>query len=563
MLKPPMRSRAVALLAVAALLPVAGCLGHGNSKAPAASSSSTAPTMDMTLPPPVPPAPKWPHWPSDGASNKTILEIPSFDAHKIPLTIYRPLVADAQHQVPVLLHSHGFGGTRATADDAFKPLVAAGFGVVSFDERGHGDARDDSVVEFMDPNYEVKDVSKVIDYLATLPWVLLDKPGDPRLGGIGLSYGGAFQTMGAILDGRFDAIVPEITWNDITQALDPNGAIKSAWVDAFYASGNAQGTVKFDDSFHEGFAWATSTNTFPAGQAPGVPDLYDRLKLDSPVSYPGRLTIPTLFIQGMPDTLFPLNHAVANLRMMEAAGVPANQTALYTHLAGHIFNTDSLAPGKSPFPAGLQPPPGPRPCGDTVSLETAWHEKWLLGLNVSTGPRVCLALDDNTTVAGPTFPLPGTVVQRFDETSPTPVPQAPAGPPVSITLMTAKADTVIAGIPTLSGNITSPGADAIVYFSLQVPSRTGNDGLDAVVDSQYMPLRVAGPNTGAVPFTIDLGGVGLRLKQGEDLTLVASTVSPLFAANAEREPGAVVLNDLHLGLPVVPGDAPTLASWHP
>jgi len=434
---------------------------------------------------------------------------------------------------------------------------------VSFDERGHGDARNDSVVQFMDPDYEVKDVSKVIDYVASLPWVLLDKPGDPRLGGIGLSYGGAFQTMGAILDGRFDAIVPEITWNDIGEALAPGGAVKSAWVDAFYASGNAQGTVKFSNDFHEAFAYTTATNRIPDGSVPGLPDLYHRFKLDSPVSYPGKLTIPTLFIQGMPDTLFPLNHAVANLRMMEAAGVPANQTALYTHLSGHIFNTDSLAPGKSPLPLGLQPPPGPRPCGDTVPLEIAWHERFLLGMDVPTGPRVCLALDDNTTVVGPTFPLPGTVMQRFDETSPTPVVQAPAGPPISITLMTAKADTIVAGIPTLRGNITSPGADAIVYFSLQVPSRLGDNGQAAVVDSQFMPLRVAGPNAGATPFTLDLGGVGLRLKQGEDLTLVVSTEAPIFAANAEREPGGIVLNDLHLDLPVVPSDAPSIQTWQP
>jgi pimeloyl-ACP methyl ester carboxylesterase len=553
-----MRSRLLALLAVAALLPLAGCFA-AKDKAPApAPVVSTPPAMNMTLPPPVS-APTWPHWPSDGASEKTLLEIPSFDAHKIPLTIYKPKVADAQHQVPILLHSHGFGGNRATADDAFKPLVAAGFGVVSFDERGHGDSKDDSVVMFMSPDYEVKDVSKIIDYLATLDWVLLDKPGDPRLGGIGLSYGGAFQTMGAILDGRFDAIVPEITWNDITAALAPNGAVKSAWVDAFYASGNAQGTVKFSDEFHEGFAWATASNMFPAGQAPGVPDLYSELKLASPVSYPGKLTIPTLFIQGMPDTLFPLNHAVANLRMEEAAGYGAN-ASLYTHLGGHIFNTASLAPGTFPVDGGLQPPPGARPCGDTVALETAWHEKYLLGLNVSTGPRVCLALDDATTVVGSTFPLPGTVMQRFDVTTPTAVAEAPAGAPtapspVSITLITAKEDTIVAGIPVLHGNVTSPGADAIVYFSLQIPSRSG---LDAFVDSQFMPLRLTGPLASATPFSLDLGGVGVRVKAGEQLTLVASTTAPIFAANAEREPGAVVFNDLHLDLPVVPPGTPSL-----
>ena len=558
-----MTPRLAALLCVALLLPLAGCFGakHGEPAAPPVSTACdpcegcVEGDAVCAIPPPPPPAPKWPHWPSDGASNKTILEIPSFDAHKIPLTVYRPLVADATHQVPILLHSHGFGGKRASADDAFKPLVAAGFGVISFDERGHGDSRDDSEVEFMDPDYEVKDVSRVIDYAATLPWVLLDKPGDPRLGGIGLSYGGAFQTMGAILDGRFDAIVPEITWSDIGEALAPSGAIKSAWVDAFYVDGEAKGDVKFSNDFHEGFAYVTATNKIPDGSVPGVPDLYHRFKLDSPVSYPGKLTTPTLFVQGMPDTLFPLNHAVANLRMMEAAGVPDNETALYTHLSGHIFNTASLAPGTLPQDGGLQPPPGPRPCGDTVSLETAWHERFLLGLNVSTGPRVCLALDDNTTVTGPSFPLPGTVMRRYDAPLPTPVVQAPAGAPIQVSLFTAQEDTVIAGIPMLHGNITSPGADAIVYFGLMVPSRSG---LDQIVDSQFMPLRVAGPNAAPVPFSIELGGVGLHLKKGEQVVLAVSTTAPIYAANAERIPGGTVLDDLHVELPVVPPGTPAL-----
>jgi ABC-2 type transport system ATP-binding protein len=549
-----MRSVLCALLVVA-LLPMAGCLGDKQSEPPTPVVEQP-PVVNQTAEPVSIPAPAWPHFPSDGAVEYTTLEIPSFDAHMIPISIYKPKVASADQKVPVLLHSHGFTGKRATAEDAFTPLVAAGFGVVSFDERGHGDSKDDSEVYFMHPDYEVQDVIKVIDHVATLDWVLLESPGDPLLGAIGGSYGGAYQLMGAIFDPRLDAIVPEISWHDITEALAPGGAVKSGWVNLFYVAGNAQQSVVFSDDFHVGFGWATTTNTFPAGQAPGIPDLYSRLKESSPVTYPGGITIPTLLIQGMPDTLFPLNQAVANLRMLEATGLPDNQTALYTHLGGHLLSVNSLRPGTSPYPVGLQGQPGGKPCGELADLQIAWHQKHLLGLPVDTGPRVCLSLEDETNVAGPTFPLPGTEMRVFDLPTPVPVVQAPVGGGIPISLFTAEEDTIVAGIPSLQGKITAPGADTIVYFSLKVLSRV--DPFEAIVDDQVVPYRLAGPNAGPVDFELDLGGVATRLTAGQELVLVVSTVEPMYFGNAERVPGGTVLEGLVLQLPIVPNDAPRL-----
>ncbi|MHB1260919.1 MAG: alpha/beta hydrolase family protein [Thermoplasmatota archaeon] len=559
-----MRSALAALLVVS-LLPLAGCFG--GDKEPVVPSPPCDPCEEpcegvdalcaAPEPEPMAPAtPAWPHYPSDGAVEYSTLELASFDEHQIPISIYKPKVASPDQKVPILLHSHGFTGKRATTEDAFTTLVAAGFGVVSFDERGHGDSKDDSSVYFMHPDYEVQDVKKIIDHVATFDWVLMEAPGDPLLGSIGGSYGGAFQLMGAIFDPRFDAIVPEITWNDITVALAPNGAVKSGWVNLFYVAGNAQQSVVFGEDFHVGFAYAMASNNFPAGQLPGVPDLYGRFKESSPVSYPGRLTIPTLLIQGMPDTLFPLNQAVANLRMLEANGLPANQTALYTHLGGHLLSVNSLRANTSPVPVGLQGVPGGKPCGELVDLQIAWHQKHLLGLPVDTGPRVCLSLEDETNVIGPTFPLPGTETRVFDLAGPIPVVQAPAGSQYPVSLFTAEADTIVAGIPHLKGKITAPGADTIVYFSLKILSRV--DPFESIVDDQVVPLRVTGPNTGAIDFDLDMGGVGVRLKAGEELVLVVSTVEPMYFGNAERIPGGTVLDNLALTLPIVPNDTPSL-----
>lgn len=567
-----MRARLFAALSLMSMLAFAGCFGGAadvggalRDRDQGVDESSAAPvstTVSVDSPASVvDEAVALPWYPSDGASVKEILDLASFDAHQIPVTIYKPAVASATQQVPVLLHSHGFTGKRASADDAFKDLVAAGFGVVSFDERGHGDSMDDSEVYFMHPDYEVRDVIKVIDHIATLDWVLMEDPAtatapnDPVLGAIGGSYGGAYQLMGAIFDARLDALVPEITWYDITEALAPDGAIKSGWVDAFYVAGNAQQTVKFSNDFHAGWAWALATNTFPAGQTPVTPDLHTRLKESSPVDYPGGVRVPTLLIQGMPDTLFPLNQAVANLRALEAFGI---EGALYTHLGGHMLATGATLPA-SPVPLGLQGQPGGKPCGALTDLQVAWHQHHLLGLGNWTGrPRVCLALEDASTVVGQTFPLEPTVMEAYALPGPTPVAQAGAGARVPLSLFTADAETVIAGIPHLKGTITAAGADSIVYFSLQRFDPAS--GLEAIVDDQVMPIRLTEPVTSPLAFELDLGGVATRIAPGEQLMLVVATVEPMYAANAERVPGAVVLGDLTLELPTLPADTPGLVA---
>lgn len=544
-----LRGVTLTLLALLVAAGLAGCLGDDPDVIDAALDSvpdfigTMNRTANVTVEPE--PGPVWPHFPSDGASEKLTIEIPSFDGHLVPATVYRPLVASNETPVPVLLHSHGFTGTRATADDAFREHVAAGFGVVSFDERGHGDAQDEPVT-FMHPSAEVKDVLAVIDEVAAWDWVLMDGPGDPRIGGIGGSYGGAFQLMGAVFDDRLDVIVPEITWNNIRESLAPNDAIKSGWVDLFYVAGNAEGSVVFSNDFHTGFAWTLATNELPAGQGGVVPDLVTLFDEASPSSYPGAIDIPTLLVQGMSDTLFNLNQAVANYGLISATGAPVS---LYTHLGGHVLNSESLFPGSSPVPVGLQGVPGGAPCGRLTDLQIAWHLRYLLEQeDTDTGPAFCLALEDETTVSGDTWPLPGTEVLDFDVGT-VALPMSPLGAQAPLELFTAEQETIVAGIPHLTGSVTSPGVDAIAYWSLWV-LRT--DGLwEQYVDDQAMPIRIKGPNTGAVDLDMDLGGVATRLAAGDALYLTVSNWEPMYFANAERVPGALVFDGLVLRLPVL------------
>ncbi|MGH8986790.1 MAG: alpha/beta hydrolase family protein [Acidimicrobiia bacterium] len=64
------------------------------------------------------------------------------------------------------------------------------------DQRAHGDSEGQAHVQ--DPTKETEDVKAVIDHVAKLEWVKLDRPGDPVLAAIGGSYGGGYQTMTAL-----------------------------------------------------------------------------------------------------------------------------------------------------------------------------------------------------------------------------------------------------------------------------------------------------------------------------------------------------------------------------
>jgi ABC-2 type transport system ATP-binding protein len=485
-----------------------------------------------------PPAPEDPP-----RSEKTFADVVSFDGHEVPVTVYRPTGADAGHPVPVILHSHGWAGSREKRDGAFPAYTAAGFGVVSIDMRGHGDARTTSEARVDHVGYEIRDVGAVIDFVSGLPWARLDRPGDPRLGAIGGSYGGGYQLLTAAFDDRLDAIVPEITWNDLPQALVPNGAPKTAWVDLLYLGGLLN--TRMHPDVHDGFAYLQAANRFPDGSVPGTPDLQGQFTQSSPKSYPGRIDIPTLLIQGMPDALFNFNQAAANYALVHATGA---RVSLVTHLRGHILNTQGTIPVPAPTPLGLQPAEGTSPCGSYDELAIAWFGRHLLHRGGDPRPEVCLALDDGTTVTGNAYPLPKTEMRALDFAAGQTLAQGPPGPNVTFTAFTADRETIVAGIPRLTGSLQSAGPDAIVYWKLVIQDAHGGQ---RVADSQVTPLRVEGAPLATTSFAIDLGGVAVRLHAGDTLQLVASNADPQFAHNAERVPGAVVLGNVHLDVPIV------------
>jgi len=133
-------------------------------------------------------------------------------------TLYLPNTASAENPVPAILLAHGFGGTkRSVADDA-KEFAGRGYAVLTWSARGFG--RSAGEIHLNSPDYEIRDAQRLVDWLAERPDVA-KAGGDPRVGVVGGSYGGALALMLAGQDSRIDAIVPMITWNDLARSFLP------------------------------------------------------------------------------------------------------------------------------------------------------------------------------------------------------------------------------------------------------------------------------------------------------------------------------------------------------
>src|SRR6185503_19712160 len=146
---------------------------------------------------------------------------------KICYSIFRPATASRSRRVPLIMHSHGWGGSRTKDPAAFDRFLKAGYGVLSFDQRGFGESGGHAYVE--NPAVEGRDVRKLVRLISRLGWVKRDGRGDPRMGAIGGSYGGGYQFLAAFEELRkkgkpvLDALAPEITWYDLNQSLAPEG----------------------------------------------------------------------------------------------------------------------------------------------------------------------------------------------------------------------------------------------------------------------------------------------------------------------------------------------------
>src|SRR6266705_5977674 len=127
-----------------------------------------------------------------------------------------------QGRLPAILLAPGFGETKSAVAQEAGYLARAGLAVLTWSPRGTGASG--GQIGLDSPDYEVRDTSQLVSWLARQPRVLLDRPGDPRAGIAGASYGGGLALLAAAYDHRIDAVVAQSAWNNLATALFPNAA---------------------------------------------------------------------------------------------------------------------------------------------------------------------------------------------------------------------------------------------------------------------------------------------------------------------------------------------------
>lgn len=473
------------------------------------------------------------------------------DGTQIALTVFRPAGATSARKVPVVLHSHGWGGSRETSvDGVAKPYLDAGFGVVSFDQRGHGDSSGQAHIQ--DPTRETEDVKAVIDFVAGLEWVRLDGPDDPVLAAIGGSYGGGYQTMTALDEiadegrTRFDALAPQITWYDLPASLAPQKVPRTAWTSLLYAAG--AGMVP--QHVHEAYVWGASTGQWPDGTlygqpVPGAPNVDSLFAKHSPRAFVERgirIDVPMLLRQGASDNLFDLNEGLKIFERALTAGA-RTQSYFVSFNGGHAL-PNAVPPGE---PAELQLGDGIDACTDFTKTTIEFFRKVFAG--TSTG-GVLPARYNLTALDGKTcLRLDGLSGRKNVMVDPAGAGAiaTPAAGGAPLQLPVAEGPITVAGVPKLSGRVTSAALDGRAFFGLAI----GTTPADArVVHNNLLPLRRALPATDAA-FAIELPGVVVEVPEGKTLYLTVTPVSDLFFAHGSRTPGAMVLTDVKLEFPRV------------
>ena len=514
-------------------------------------------------------------------------------------TYYVPKSATAAHPVPAVLLAHGFGGSKDTVVDQAEDLASRGYAVMTWTAEGFHDSG--GQIHLDSPDWEIKDGSRLIDWLADRPEVQRDSPGDPRVAAVGASYGGGFTLLLGAYDRRVDALVPSVTWNDLARAFLPSGTggapeegvFKKAWAGLFFGgSGNpaipsvfastgtggpVNGPVVQGDPACGRFArdvcqaYLTMASTGPTQADIAL------LERSSPAGVLDRITAPTLLIQGEADSLFPLSEADANAR-----GIAANGTTV--RVAWYTGGHDGGA--------------GPQSDQDRLSnLTDQWLDHYLKGRgpvpsdSFSYSRIAGLDANSNGLVAlGYQVPdYPGLGGQSNTSVTVSGPPQAAANPPASTPAAVSSlpgsgagiasfvrgivteipgqhadfysrplAHTVdVVGSPTVSIKVASPTGSAVVFVKLyDVDPASGftlPDGLVAPVRLDNLPASI----DDATPVTVHLPAIVHRFEAGHALRITVSTSDQGYATPSDPTVYTVALADATSGAVTLPAVAGT------
>ena len=181
-------------------------------------------------------------------------------------------------------------------------LRTNGYNVVSATPRGVRNSG--GIMQLDNPFFEGRDMSAVIDFIATDTPATLDSPNDPAVGMVGTSYGGGIQLVAAGIDPRIDAITPENTWNSLNSSLYPDNTWKTSYGSVLYlvlVVTGARVNSLVPRAVLTGNLFGRISETAQAA-----------LASSGPTALLNTVQAPTLLTQGIQEALFPLRQTLDN-----------------------------------------------------------------------------------------------------------------------------------------------------------------------------------------------------------------------------------------------------------
>ncbi len=483
------------------------------------------------------------------AASARDLTVRSFDGTPIAAHFYGAANVPAGVRVPTVLVGPGYSGVGKT-DVGFNDsdvvglanLRREGYNVMTWDPRGVGSSG--GTVQLNSPAFEGRDVQALVDVVAQQQEALLDAPGDPRVGMSGFSYGGAIQLVAAALDHRIDAIVPEGSWHSLVTSLFKDGSARNGWFTLICAGGDA--ALAAQALLPPGRIDLRLQGASPElkracleGVAGGrlSPASRDWFAARGPGDLVGRITAPTLILQGATDALFPLGEAIANFTALRDNDVPVK---MMWYCGGHG--------------ACLTPNDGDL---HIRRAAIAWLARYLKrDAGAATGPTFEWLADDGRWRSGPDYPLAslGTVAARASATiAISPADSAGSGLVTHATPMLTGA-TLPAPAPPAGSDVLGAPTVRLRYRGVAVPAQTFLYA--QLLDARA--LRVAGVQVTPIPVVLDgrprtvereLEPIALRTTSRSSYRLQIGGGSNVYGV--QRSTGGVALSQVDVTLPLV------------
>jgi ABC-2 type transport system ATP-binding protein len=382
----------------------------------------------------------------------------SFDGTELHVSFFP---AKEGKRAPTVLMTHGWAGKRERTPNS--ALHGAGFNILTWDSRGFGESGGTVTIDYR--KNEGRDVQALLTWLSKQPEAKLDRRRDPRVGMYGGSYAGGIQFVAAAIDRRIDAITPSIAWHSLLTSLYREETVKGGWASLLYASGSTAG--RLDPHI---------TSAFASGATGGTLSAEDRAWFASrgPGALVRRIKVPTLILQGTPDTLFTPSEGIDNYRILRRKGVPVK---MLWFCGGH--GTCLTGQGTAGF---------------MEARAVAWLQRYVMRRRkVRTGPGFEWLADDAVWRSARAFPpRRGTpvvgegsgllVVSPADTLSGSPLAASPAANAVNVAIPEATAQVV--GRPSLRLSYSGTGTATHVFAQIVDESR------NLVLGNQVTPIRV-------------------------------------------------------------------------